>query len=63
MKEGLFWIQHNGRVQVAFYSDGETDDLQTGRIFRGIWHLTQDYDICDDGEGEVLAGPLTPPDV
>ncbi len=63
MKEGFYWIQHNGRVQVAYYTDGETEDLRTGRIVRGIWHLTQGYDICDDGEAEILAGPLMPPNV
>jgi len=63
MKEGFYWIQHNGRVQVAFYTDGETEDLRTGQVIRGIWHLTQDYDICDDGEAEILSGPLTPPHI
>lgn len=61
MKEGFYWIRHNGRVQVAYYTDGETEDLQTGRIVRGIWHLTRGFDICDDGEAEVLQGPLMPP--
>lgn len=61
MREGFYWIQHNGRIQVACYTDGETEDLRTGRIITGIWHLTQGYDICDDGEAEVLEGPLTPP--
>lgn len=63
MKEGFYWIQHNGRAQVAYYTDGETEDLQTGRIVKGIWHLTQGDDICDNGEAETLAGPLTPPQV
>ncbi|WP_286933696.1 MULTISPECIES: hypothetical protein [unclassified Leclercia] len=61
MKEGFYWIKHNGRVQVAFYADGETEDLRTGRIIRGIWQLTQGYDICDDGEAEILQGPIAPP--
>lgn len=54
MQEGFYWIRHNGRVQVAYYTDGETEDLQTGRIVRGIWYLTRGFDICDDGEAEVL---------
>ncbi|HBM7668902.1 hypothetical protein [Enterobacter cloacae] len=61
MKEGFYWIQHNGRVQVAYFSNGVTEDLETGLTFNGIWHLTQGDDICDNGEAEVLAGPLTPP--
>ncbi|WFC89264.1 hypothetical protein [Enterobacter roggenkampii] len=60
MKEGFYWIQHNGRVQVAYFSNGVTEDLETGLTFNGIWHLTQGDDICDNGEAEVLAGPLSP---
>ena len=63
MKEGFYWIQYGGRAQVAYYTDGETEDLETGRNIRGIWHLTQGDDICDDGEAEILAGPLTPPHI
>lgn len=58
MTEGFYWIQHNGRLQVAYYSNGVTEDLETGLTFNGIWHLTQGDDICDNGEAEVLAGPL-----
>lgn len=61
MKEGFYWIKHDGRVQVAYYTDGETEDLQTGWVIRGIWHMTQGYDICDNGEAEVIEGPLIPP--
>ncbi len=61
MTEGFYWIQHNGRLQVAYYSNGVTEDLETGLTFNGIWHLTQGDDICDNGEVEVLAGPLAPP--
>ena len=61
MTEGFYWIQHNGRLQVAYYSNGVTEDLETGLTFNGIWHLTQGDDICDNGEAKVLAGPLAPP--
>ncbi|MCV4306133.1 hypothetical protein [Escherichia coli] len=61
MKEGFYWIQHNGRVQVAYYTRGVTEDLDTGATIIGIWHLTQGDDICDNGEAEVLQGPLNPP--
>ena len=57
MQEGYYWIQHNGRIQVAYYSNGVTEDLETGLIFNGIWHLTQGDDICDNGEAEVIEGP------
>lgn len=61
MKEGYYWIQHNGRVQVAYYTDDVTDDLETGQTITGVWHMTQGDDICDNGEVEVLQGPLFPP--
>jgi hypothetical protein len=61
MEEGFYWIQHNGRIQVAYYTNGITDDLETGQTITGIWHLTQGDDICDNGEADVLSGPLAPP--
>ncbi len=35
MREGFYWIQHNGRVQVAYYTHGETEDLETGKTVTG----------------------------
>lgn len=61
MQEGYYWIQHNGRIQVAYYSNGVTEDLETGLTFNGIWHLTQGDDICDNGEAEEIEGPLPVP--
>lgn len=61
MVEGFYWIRHVGRVQIAYYAHGETEDLETGSITNGIWQLTEGFDLCDDGEAEVLVGPLIPP--
>ncbi|ELC6399263.1 hypothetical protein Q8V92_001888 [Enterobacter hormaechei] len=61
MKEGFYWIQHNGIVQVAYYSDGITEDLVTGQTITGVWHLTRGDDICHNGEAEVIEGPLPAP--
>ncbi|EBR1020700.1 hypothetical protein OE880_005131 [Salmonella enterica] len=61
MKEGYYWIQHNDVVQVAYYTNDTVDDLESGQLIVGIWHLTRDDDICHNGEAEVLEGPLTPP--
>lgn len=61
MEEGFYWINFNGNVQIAYYTDGETEDLDTGRIMTGCWHLTQCDDICNDTETQVLEGPLIPP--
>ena len=61
MTEGFYWIQHNGRVQVAYYTNGVTEDLETGQTITGIWHLTQGDDIFHNGEAEVIEGPLPAP--
>ena len=45
MEKGIYWLQHNGRIQVAYYTDGVTDDLETGQLITGVWHLTQREDI------------------
>lgn len=61
MEEGFYWLQHNGRIQVAYYTDGVTDDLETGQLITGVWHLTQREDICHNGEAEVIEGLLPVP--
>lgn len=59
MKKGFYWIQHNGTVQIAYYTDGVTEDLVTGQTITGVWHLTRGDDICHNGEAEVIEGPLS----
>ena len=61
MTEGFYWIQHYGRVQVAYYTNEVTDDLETGQTITGVWHLTQREDICHNGEAEVIEGLLPEP--
>lgn len=61
MNEGFYWIQHDGKVQIAYYTNDITDDLETGQTVSGVWHLTQGDALCDNGEAEVLQGPLSPP--
>jgi len=61
MTEGFYWIQHNGIVQVAYYTNEVTDDLETGQMITGVWHLTQGDDICHSGEAEIIEGPLPLP--
>lgn len=61
MNEGFYWIQHDGKVQIAYYTNDFTDDLETGQTVSGVWHLTQGDALCDNGEAEVLQGPLSPP--
>ncbi|WP_331332395.1 hypothetical protein [Enterobacter hormaechei] len=59
--KGFYWLQHNGKIQVAYYTDGVTDDLETGQLITGVWHLTQREDICHNGEAEVIEGLLPVP--
>jgi hypothetical protein len=61
MKEGYYWIQHGGIVQVAYFTPEEFEDIETGRMITGVWHLAMNDDICHNGEAEVLEGPLQPP--
>ena len=62
MKEGYYWIQHCGFVQVAYYTNDTVDDLESGKTITGVWHLTRGDDICHNGEAAVLMGPLQSPD-
>lgn len=32
MKEGYYWIQHVGVVQVAYYTNDTVDDLESGQV-------------------------------
>lgn len=43
MKEGYYWIQHVGVVQVAYYTNDTVDDLESGKTITGVWHLTSNY--------------------
>ncbi len=61
MKEGYYWIQHVGVVQMAYYTNDTVDDLESGQVIVGVWYLTRGDDICHNREAEVLSGPLQPP--
>lgn len=59
MTEGYYWIRFNGLLQIAYYTDGETEDLETGEILKGGWQLTlEHFDICHSDEVVVIYGPL-----
>ncbi|MEG2431153.1 MAG: hypothetical protein RSA84_21615 [Acinetobacter sp.] len=60
MKEGYYWIQHLGVVQVAYYTIEPVEDMLTGESVIGVWHLTRGDDICHNGEAEIIEGPLAP---
>ncbi|WNP36371.1 hypothetical protein RN333_09335 [Enterobacter kobei] len=61
MSEGFYWILHNGLVQVAYYTAEPVYDIVTDTIVPGTWHMTCGDDLCNNGEAEVLQGPLEPP--
>lgn len=60
MKEGYYWIQHLGVVQVAYYTNERVEDMVTGESVIGVWHLTRGDDICNNHEAEIIEGPLAP---
>ncbi|EDH5630084.1 hypothetical protein CB172_06355 [Salmonella enterica subsp. enterica serovar Claibornei] len=45
----------------GYYTNDTVDDLESGYLIVGVWHLTRADDICHNGEAEVLSGPLSPP--
>lgn len=61
MKEGYYWIVHNKIRQIAYYTDGKTEDMLSGKMVDGIWHLTRGMDLCNNEEVLILTGPLPPP--
>ncbi|CAM7223294.1 hypothetical protein AL922_17455 [Salmonella enterica subsp. enterica serovar Senftenberg] len=61
MQEGFYWIKHVDSVQVAYFKSEEFEDISTGEIVPGVWHLTRDDAICHNSEVSILAGPLEPP--
>lgn len=46
---------------MAYYTNDKNEDLETGAIITGVWHLTRGDDICHSGEAEILEGPLPQP--
>ena len=61
MKEGYYWINHNNLRQIAYYTDEKTEDMLSGELIYGVWHLTRGMDLCNNYEVEILSGPLLPP--
>lgn len=62
MRDGYYWILHAGSVQVAYFTNEIFEDLSTGQMVPGVWHLTLGDAICHKGEAEVISGPLSPPE-
>lgn len=63
MKEGYYWIQYNGGMQIAYYIPEVIHDLDSGTTIVGAWYVTRGDDLCHNGKVEVLCGPLKPPSV
>lgn len=59
MKEGYYWIQHQGIVQMAYYTHDKVENMDTGKIMTGVWHLTEGFEICHDFDVEIVGGPLS----
>ncbi|MCE0845943.1 hypothetical protein LVQ79_10345 [Buttiauxella sp. A2-C1_F] len=62
MKEGFYWIQYDGKIQVALYVEQTAENLATGEMVVGAWDLVGDqFDIIHSEEVEVLSERLLPP--
>jgi len=61
MEEGFYWIQHSGKIEVAYFTKEIFEDFSTGEIVNGVWNLTKGDDICNNREVEIIAGPLQVP--
>lgn len=62
MKEGFYWIQVDGQVQISRYVSQLIEDMETGEIVNGWWELTGTQpDIINTRDVEVLSDLLTPP--
>ncbi|MCP2006210.1 UNVERIFIED_ORG: hypothetical protein J2Y78_004864 [Buttiauxella agrestis ATCC 33320] len=62
MKEGFYWIQVDGQVQIARYVSQLIEDMETGEIVNGSWEFTGTQPgIINTRDVEVLSDLLTPP--
>lgn len=41
VKEGYYWIQRDGAIEVAYFTPEEFEDIETGKTVTGVWHLTR----------------------
>lgn len=62
MKEGFYWIQFYGTVQVARYFHQDGEDFETGERVTGGWELVgRQREIIHTSEVEILSDLLLPP--
>ncbi|MGY5958279.1 hypothetical protein ACUY4R_001151 [Kosakonia sp. BK9b] len=63
MKNGCYRIQHEGIVQIAWFTSDGAEEAENVASLTGIWRLTEGYDIHHGDTVKVLEGPLTEPHV
>lgn len=62
MHNAFYWIEYNGVAEIAYYSDEEIEEIESGKVHSGIWHTAgEEHNIYLADEVVVLAGPLHPP--
>jgi hypothetical protein len=60
MHDGYYWIQYGERKDIAYYSDEQLEDIETGEITSGLWRIVRCAgNILSRNEVEVLSGPLS----
>lgn len=63
MKEGFYWIQFYGKVQVARYFRQEAENCETGERATGGWQLVgRQREIIHSSDVVVISGQLHPPE-
>lgn len=57
MNNGFYRIRYKGIVQLAFYTNEEVENLDTGTQTMGFWRFVEGFEIDNNDEIGVLGGP------
>jgi hypothetical protein len=57
VNNGFYRIRYKGIVQLAFYTNEEVENLDTGAQTMGFWRFVEGFEIDNNDEIGVLGGP------
>jgi len=57
VNDGFYRIRYKGIVQLAFYTNEEVENLDTGTQTLGFWRFVEGVEIDNNDEIGVLGGP------
>lgn len=63
MKNGFYRIQLDGIIQVAWFTNDQSEETEEAITLAGIWRLTEGFDIYHTDDVKIVEGPLTIPHV